>query len=341
LQIVRYRALPESKRNLLPRGLNLVIEVIAILKHMVLRRRASRYDVAVVSTMPPVLIAAARLSCALTGAKVIYHVMDIYPEVAIVSGMAKEGLLTRCLRAIDRGNCAGADVVVVLSDDMRDTIAGRGISTANVRVLNNFQLESFGSDGHLPDGLEKPEGCFRVLFAGNIGRFQGLDTVIEAFAALDDLPGLRLDILGDGVAREELQRQAGERLSRRIFFHGYHPAQDAARVIATADLGLVTLSPGMYRVAYPSKTMSYLAMASPLLVMVEDERALARMVRSEGVGYQSPQGDAAALARSIRRAYGEPERLKAMRTKALRLAEREFATEVALERWVTLFGEME
>jgi glycosyltransferase involved in cell wall biosynthesis len=294
-----------------------------------------------VATMPPVFLAAAvRFGASLTGASFIYHVMDIYPEAAVINNRIQEGLLTRWARKIDRKNCSRAIKVVVLSEDMRDTLAERGASVSNVQILNNFQLESFGNKGHLPDAMRKPEGSFRLLFAGNIGRSQSLNTVITAFSDLDDLSGLRLDILGDGAARKTLELQAGERLGRNIFFHGYQPIENAIHMIATADLSLITLNPELYRIAYPSKTMSYLASGSPLLVMVEERSSLARMVRTEGVGYVSPQGEADALAMTIRQAYEDTEGRQAMRTRALSLAVREFTADAVLPKWAKLFQEI-
>jgi glycosyltransferase involved in cell wall biosynthesis len=331
----------EGKRNFLVRALNMILYMFAIVRHMVLRRRAARYDVAVVSTMPPVLMAAAtRVGSRMTGTSVIYHMMDIYPELAVISGMIREGLLTKWLRAVDRKNCSRAARVVVLSEDMRDTVAGRGTPIGNVEILNNFQLESFAGEGVVPEGLEKPAGSFRLMFAGNIGRFQGLETLIEAIALLDDLPDLRLDILGDGIARQALERQAADRLGRRVFFHGYQPIENATCVIATADLSLITLNPEVIRMAYPSKTMTYLGVGSPVLVVVEQESSLARMVEAEGIGYFSPQGDAAALADAIRCAYRRREELAAMRLRARELAEREFTASAVVPRWIRLFAEI-
>ena len=339
--VLRCRLFREGKRNFLVRALNMVLYMFAIVRHMVLRSRAARYDVAVVSTMPPVLMAAAtRVGSRITGTSVIYHMMDVYPELAVISGMVREGLLTKWLRAVDRKNCSRAARVVVLSEDMRDTVAARGTPVGNVEILNNFQLESFAGEGVVPEGLEKPAGSFRLMFAGNIGRFQGLETLIEAIALLDDLPDLRLDILGDGIARRALERQAADRLGRRVFFHGYQPIENATCVIATADLSLITLNPEVIRMAYPSKTMTYLGVGSPVLVVVEQESSLARMVEEEGVGYFSPQGDAAALADAVRRAYRRRDELAAMGLRARELAEREFTASAVVPRWIRLFAEI-
>lgn len=342
LLVVRCRLFPIGfNASLMMRTLNMFVFMFAVIRHIIFRRRRNSYDIILVSTMPPVLLAATvRLGALFTGASFLYHMMDIYPEAAIINDRISEGFLARCLRNIDRRNCSAAIRVVALSDDMRDTLENRGLSISNVRIINNFQLESFGVQGDLPDSMSKPEGSFRLLFAGNVGGSQGLDMVIAAFSELDDLPKLQLDILGDGAARKSLELQAGKRLGTRILFHGYQPIENATQMIMTADLSLVTLRPEIYRIAYPSKTMSYLAAGSPVLAIVEEKSALARMVRTEGVGYVSPQGDASAIASVIRQAYEDRENNREMRTKALQLATREFTSEAVLPKWTELFEEI-
>jgi len=342
LLVLRCRLLPIGfDAGLTMRTLNMFIFIFAVIRHIVFRPRLDSYDVILVSTMPPVLLGAAvRLVASLTGASFLYHMMDIYPEAAVINDRIREGLLARWLRKIDRKTCSNAIRVVALSDDMRDTLAERGSSISNVCIINNFQLESFGVQGHLPDSMRKPEGSFRLLFAGNVGGSQGLDTVITAFSELDDLPNLRLDILGDGAARKSLELEAGERVGTRIFFHGYQPAENATQMIATADLSLVTLRPELYRIAYPSKTMSYLAAGSPILAIVEEKSVLARMIRTEGVGYVSPQGEVSTIASTIRQAYEDKESSQEMRIKALDLAAREFTSEAVLPKWAKVFREI-
>jgi len=333
-QVKRVRLFPESKSNYAVRALNMLLFMVAICSHILCRRKKNSYAKVMASTMPPVLVAAAARKCAsLRGGKFIYHMMDIYPEIAITSGMAKKGFLTNLLARIDSSNCAKAERVIVLSSDMRNAIAARGIATDNVEIINNFQLESFDGEGSLPEGFEKPEGCFRILFAGNLGRFQGLETIIEAMALLTDIPEIRFDLLGDGAGRTSLEKLAGAHLGQSIFFHGYQPIENTVHVIKTADLGMIALNPDIYRYAYPSKTMTYLGVGAPILLVIESASELARMVEEEGIGYHAPQNQPEELARVIRTAFAERATLDEKRARSKALGERSFTAAAVLPRW--------
>ncbi len=346
MTVRRARLLPESKRNYLLRGLNMLLFMGAVRRTILAAKGGQAYDAVMASTMPPVLVAAsARRAARRRGAAFLYHMMDIYPEIALVSGMKKEGALTRWLGRVDARNCEQAARVIVLSEDMKEALALRGLDVANVELRNNFRLESFDGDetgAALPPGLAKPEGAFRLLFAGNLGRFQGLEQVLEAVQLLaPDHPELRLDFLGEGHARARLEEQAGALLGRQVFFHGYLPLEQAAAAVRTADLSLVTLQPDIIRYAYPSKTMTCLAEGSPLLAMVESDSELARMVRDEQVGFVAPQEDPAALAEALREALATaPTQRAAMGARARDLAERAFTTDSSLPWWCKLFRDL-
>lgn len=334
---------PESKRNYFMRALNMLLFMASVRRTIRKARGAQAFDSVMASTMPPVMVAGtARRAAQKTGAAFYYHMMDIYPEIALVSGMKKEGWLTRWLARIDARTCEQARKVIVLSEDMRDAIAARGLDVGNVAIQNNFRLESFQDQAPppLPEALQKPEGSFRLLFAGNLGRFQGLEQVLEAMRLVhQDLPQLRLDFLGEGHGRQRLEEQAGDLLGKQVFFHGYLPIEQAGQMVETADLSLVSLQQDIIRYAYPSKTMTCLAEGSPLLAMVEEDSELARMVREEQVGYVAPQNNPHTLAdvlRTAATASAETRREQGQRAKTL--TARAFTAEAALPFWSQLLG---
>ena len=271
-------------------------------------RHRRRYDLLTVTTIPPVIMGvAARVIKRLTGIPFVYHCMDLYPEVAEVAGLARNRLLLRLARRLDTTTCRRATAVVVLSQDMRATLLARGLTDANIVVCNNFDLLDEAADPPA-DVLPVDPDRFRVTFAGNLGRFQGLEDVVDAAAALcAERADLDLVFLGSGVLAEPLRERAGPLLGRRVHFLGQQPVAAAALALAHSQLAVVSLRPGMYRVAYPSKTMTCLAAGCRLLVVVEDESELAALVRDEDLGTVCPPGDVGrAAARDQRRARPRP-----------------------------------
>lgn len=271
----------EHRRNPLIRVVNVVIYCVSLFFHVLF----SRAHVVTACTFPPVLAAwSASLAAQLTGARFIYHMQDIHPEISSFSGgFLGRRLPSRILRWLDNQTLRRADKIVTLSGDMAETLLARGLGELPIHIINNPSLDAGPARAQPPERLRKPSGTCRVIFAGNLGRFQDLPLLAEGVArCFDKHPELELMFLGDGVALPELNRKWGEH--PQVRFAPFMPFAQAREIIADADIGLVSLSPNIYRVAYPSKIATYLDLGLKVLALVEPESQIATELVSARVG---------------------------------------------------------
>ncbi len=325
--------LPSETGRPLVRISNALVLGLGVFWRAVIRKR---YDVIMVSTSPPVLAGwFVAMAAKLTGARFIYHCMDIHPEIGRISGEFRNPRVFSLLSRLDRWTCNQARPVVVLSDDMAKTLVGREPEKPpQTAVINNFSLPSEeGAVNALP--FPWPKEPFVLLFAGNIGRFQGLDFLLDAMASLRGRQDIRLIMMGDGTEKERLSRKAKEN-GANVSFVGHQPVEVAKAAMAKASAGFVSLVPELYHYAYPSKTMTYLEQGCPALVAVETDSCLARDVMDNGAGVAVPGGDVDALVIAIESLADDPESLNLMRQKALEFSTHAFGTDVVLARWSSL-----
>lgn len=338
---VRRLTLPKEAGRPLIRILNLIMFSFAILSHALIR---GRFDVIMASTAPHVFIGAvARMAAKLSGAKFIYHCMDIHPEIGKISGEFSNSLLFSVLQKIDARSCRLAARVVVLSQDMAKVIRHRKhCQNVNIEIINNFNLPSFDSvdQSEISTKLAKSDGVFRLLFAGNIGRFQGLETVIDAMHNLSELSNVELIFMGEGKAVDNLRQMAGLLEGKKVKFFPHQSIGYARMMIRSADLCIVSLTPGIYQYAFPSKTMAYLGEGRPLLVSVEPESELAGFVRNEQVGITVAPEDADGMAEEIRKLIGDIPRQREMAVHAQAAGDAYFTESVVLDRWSELMKDI-
>lgn len=306
LNVRRIRVLPDPRSLPLIRVFNMLQYCAALFFHVL----GARADVVTAGTFPPVLAGwSASLAARMTGARFIYHVQDIHPELSGQSGgRLGWGLAARLLRWLDNQTLRRADSIVTLSEDMAETLLARGLGDLPIAILNNPPLKA-AAPVDPPQDLVKPEGRLRVIFAGNIGRFQNLPLLAEGVSrCFEAHPNLELMFLGDGVALEGLKARWGEH--PQVRFAPFLPFDQARAVIAEADIGLVSLSPGLYRVAYPSKLSTYLDLGLTVLALIEPESRMAQMLESTGHGaaaaFPEPEAIAAALERLLSRPRPAP-----------------------------------
>jgi glycosyltransferase involved in cell wall biosynthesis len=239
-------------------------------------------------------------------------------------------------RRLDAANCRRAAAVIVLSQDMRATLVARGLDASNILVLNNFDTIE-ASDDH-DQGLDASDDSrFRLIFAGNMGRVQGLDNLVAAAAqAIIQRPQIEMTFMGSGALVGALKRQAGN--GSQIRFLEHRPAADAARVLHGADIGVVSLAPAVYRLAYPSKTSAYLAAGCRLLVVVEANSELAQLVEAETLGSVCPPGDVTALTTAIVAAADRGRADIAERERLAAAGAKYFGRDARLDDWSRLIA---
>ena len=299
----RVWVLSEASRNPFVRVVNVLIYCISLFFYT-LRARA---DVVSAGTFPPVLAAwSASLAARLSGARFIYHIQDIHPELSQFSGgrLGRE-MPCRLLRWLDNQNLRRAESIVTLSEDMAETLRARGLGPLAIAVINNPALETDGQTIAPPPELVKQAGTIRVIFAGNLGRFQNLPLLAEGVAqCFDAHPELELMFLGDGVALPDLKARWGAH--PQVRFAPFLPFAQARGLIAEADVGLVSLSPNIYKVAYPSKIGTYHELGLKILALVEPESQLARDLERCGKGAVPAAAAPPAIAVALERLIAAP-----------------------------------
>lgn len=299
-----------------------------------------RYDVIIGTTIPPVL---GGFSCALaskmTGARFIYYCMDIHPEIGCLSGDFSNRVVFKVLQSLDNWSCNQANPVLVHSDDMLKTMRARPTGTKfRMDIMNNFALpdESFKNSASVSSNFIKVRGL-KLLFAGNLGRFQNLGQLMEAMSLVRDRQDIELVVMGGGVMKNKLMLFQSQ-TSSNVKFVGHQSLETVNQAILDSDACLVTLAKGLYKYAYPSKTMSYLKQGRPIIATVEPESEYARAMIEEGYGYAVQQGDPRSLADLFLRLADDASWRKPMRVAAKDAFSRRFSSPVVLARWLTLLN---
>lgn len=322
---------------------NLVAFPMAVALRILVGRRP---DVVMCSTVPQVTLGVAvSVAAGLRRAPFVYHCMDLHPEIGRISGEFAHPVVYRVLSRLDLFAMRRASRIVVLSEDMRSSVVARDAGLADrVVILNNWALPDFAAPE--PSPLAEPApGMLRIVFTGNLGRFQGLEEIVSGLSDLPDGVRLEMVFMGEGRAKPDVERAALALASRRgvdVVFVPQGPPSAAKALMRTAHVGLVTLVPDVVRYAYPSKTATYATEGLPLLVVCEQESELARTVRDQGLGWSVAAGDRGALVAALTDAAAELARdgMTPRRRVVAEYATMAFGQQAALDRWGDLLTEI-
>jgi colanic acid biosynthesis glycosyl transferase WcaI len=223
---------------------------------------------------PPLTIGvAAWLLAKLKGVPFVYDVQDIWPDFVVLSGMTKEGSLqVRVMRWLEKFVYKRAHHLIVQTEAGRDNFVGKGVDPKKISILPHWIDEKmFGAENkHERETLREQYGWqdkFVLLFAGNLGIVQGLDSVIEAAKHIPN-GNVRIVFVGDGTDKPRLEKIAAElNVGDKVQFVDRQPATRMPAFMAAADALLVHLKKSeLTKYVIPSKTVAYLASGKPILM---------------------------------------------------------------------------
>lgn len=297
-----------------------------------------RYNVIIATSIPPVLGGFfSAVTARLTKARFVYYCMDLHPEIGQVSGDFKNPYLFHLLQKIDNWSCRQADPVMVHSKDMCNTLKLRQCGDEySIAIMNNFALPS---DEKLSDfselNVDTRKNQLTIVYAGNIGRFQGLEMMVSAMGRISHRKDIQLIMIGEGVIKNTLIEMQVE-TNANIQFLNYQPIAAVKEIIRQSDIGLVSLIPGMYKYAYPSKTMAYLEQGKPILALIEAESELVKMMETEGYGFSASVSDSDMIVALLLRLANDISWKATMRDASLKAFNTYFSAPVVLKKWSEL-----
>jgi len=301
--VVRVPLYPEHSRSGAGRMLNYVSFALssALLGPWLLKRP----DVIFVYHPPLTIGLPATLLSRLWRVPFVYQIQDMWPETLHATGMLRNERLLNLVSSFAQFVYARASRIFVISPGFRRNLLDKGVPAEKVYVISNWAEFEDGSLGEGDCELATSLGLagrFNVMFAGNMGEAQGLETVIEAAALLRDLPEVQFVLVGDGVASPRLKQAVQEKNLPNVRFLGRYPQQTMPSLYALADVLLVHLkNEPLFEITIPHKVLTYLGAGKPILAAVAGDAA--SLVIEAGAGIACPPENPQALCDAVRCLY--------------------------------------
>lgn len=295
VQVIRVPLYPSHGQSAIKRVLNYASFAASSLIYGLFMAR--RPDV-IYAYHPPLTVGiAASLIRLLRRIPVVYDIQDMWPDTLRATGMVNNTRALDVVATVCRWVYRRVDHIVVLSPGFKQLLLQRSVQDTKVDVIYNWADEAALAAplGQLPAGFPGPEQ-FRIVFAGNMGKAQALDTVLDA-AALLQACGSRVHfvMLGGGVEVAGLKQRATERRLSNVVFLSPVPMAEVGTVLNAADALLVHLRKDpLFEITIPSKTQAYMAVGKPLLMAVDGDAA--ELVRQSGGGVIAESENAESVA---------------------------------------------
>lgn len=198
----------------------------------------------------------------------IIHVLDQWPVSITTGGISKKSFSYKILTRWSINAYNQADLITCSSRSFKKYFINELGISKDKRFL---YLPSYAESDY--KGIEKIDnGVFDLVFAGNIGPAQSVETIIEAANILKDDKKIMFHIVGDGLSREKCENLAKEYKLDNVKFYGAFPVNEMKQFYDLADAFLITMvNNEVVNSTLPAKVQSYMIAGKPIIGAISGE----------------------------------------------------------------------
>lgn len=226
-------------------------------------------------------------------------VQDLWPESLSATGFVKNKGVLKLVGLIVRGIYFFCDTLLLQSRAFFAPTLRYTNADKLVYFSNSIDTSSAPASSTLPVELQRElESNFSVVFAGNLGTAQSLDSVVEAARLLKDEPDLKLILVGSGSMAKWVMEQKILYHLDNLILAGRFPMDTMPEIFSRSSALLVSLKDEeIFSYTVPSKVQAYLAAGRPIIASLRGEGA--QVIDESGAGLTCQPGNGQALADAI------------------------------------------
>jgi colanic acid biosynthesis glycosyl transferase WcaI len=339
MQVIRCFSLFSRSASLLSRSCeNISFGITAAIWLVFLRKP----DVIYSNTWPIFATGLVRLIARCRRIPLVISVQDVYPESLVsLRKISGSGLFIRLLNRWDAWIARGATALIVISRQMkRIYVEDRKIPANRIHLIPNWrdpeELPELASVKQRRGEWQLSTDDFVFLIAGNIASACGIENVVRAFTLLPESIPARMIVAGSGSALDLCCALAASTTRGKVRFPGAFRPEETLEILCCGDALILPTQGEQALVSFPSKLISYMMAAKPIVAVAREQSDLAAIIRETGCGWLVGPGDPEALQNCLRAVTEcDKELLKEMGLRGREYALEHFSSDACLPQVIS------
>ncbi len=275
-----------------------------------------RYDVIVVTSPPLSVGLTAMVLSLLKRVPYVFEVRDLWPESAVDTGVLRSKWLIKLAYGFEANVYRYARLINVLTPAFRERLIQKKVPGEKIICVPNaadFAIaRRVAADGWDRDRFREEHGLtgsFVVVYVGAHGIANHLLQILEAADLLRDTRVLFL-LIGDGMEKQALVKEASRRQLSNVRFVDPVPREEVFRYILASDIGTSVLKKlDTFKTVYSNKTFDYFSCRKPVLLAID---GISReLVEAAGAGMYAEPENPSGYAAGVRYYLDHPEAVAA------------------------------
>lgn len=270
-------------------------------------------------------------------------VYDVFPENLLAAKIiSNKGFLYKTIKKVYDWSYSQADRLIVLGRDMEEVVNKKTEKKSNVNIIENWcdyhkVIPRLKSDNDILQGLNIIDKKV-FLFAGNLGRVQGIETLLEASSLVQN-PDFVLLFIGDGAKKNEIVNFIEENNNLNVYYGGSFPIESQNKFLNACDVSIISLSDSMLGLGVPSKSYANMASAKPILCIGDPKSEIVQVVNEFNIGWTIEANNAPLLAKKIDAICLESDKFKEIGDKSRIVVQENYSKEIVLQKYAKLYEE--
>jgi glycosyltransferase involved in cell wall biosynthesis len=336
--ITRFLRIKLNKNKLLQRSLRAILISLKFFFYGL--RKVKKGDAVLLVTNPPTQLVLNSLLAHLKKAKLVVLVHDVFPDNLVAAGLMLPNSIsyklinTRIIKACNR-----AVRLIAIGRDMKEILQMKLGTSKKIDVIPNWaELERILPSPRNENSIIKKLNLTTkkvFLFAGNLGRVQGLEVLTKAIKELKDKEYFHFIFVGNGAKSNSIETLINSGV-KNVSWLKEMPRNEQQVFLNACDIGIISLSKGMKGLGVPSKVYNILAAGKPVFCVVEEGSEIELIVKEHQVGWIDSSFDPTHIANSMIEAAND-KNLDQFAQNARRVAEDHYSKEKVLQMFTTLF----
>lgn len=284
IDILRTKSPNLNKNSLIQRTIKIII--LSLRMGFLMCTKISKGETVLLATNPAPLLIIVRIIQPFKKFQLHILVHDVFPENTIPAKIFKndKSIIFKLIKYLFDTAYSCADHLIVIGRDMKEIIStkvNRFKTPPSISVVTNW---SNPEKSCLENCSTNKTNNIILQYAGNIGRVQGIIELLDAFR-LSNTEGICLNFRGTGALHSYIESYITKYNLANIHLEGGFSRNEENDILANCDIGIVSLSPGMYGLGVPSKSYHLLSAGKPILFIGEPKTEISLMVSENGIGW--------------------------------------------------------
>ncbi len=218
--------------------------------------------------------------------RIIYHIQDLQIDLAKQLSLIKNQWVIKCMFRIESFILGRVDYVSTISEGMiRKIKLKRDINVVSFPNWVDTEM-FFPIENNL---LTRQKWNFLdtdhiVLYSGNIGEKQGLETILDVAYKFKNMPRVKFIICGNGAYKIRLLDQARKTNIPNLHFIPLQPEEDFNNFLNIADVHLIIQKEDASDLVMPSKLTTILAVGGRVIATAKPQTTLYNVIMNNDIG---------------------------------------------------------